>query len=68
MYLRVRKEGGILSGSEIKIIYHADNQPCASHAMSLIDGDLVVAHGLAVSDDAMSVCGSNEHLLRRASD
>lgn len=66
MFLRVRKDGGIMSGSEVRIIYHADNRPCAPQGMSIVEGETVIAHGLAVEETAVSVCGDGEYFLRRA--
>ncbi len=64
MFLKVKKEGGILSGSEIKVIYHTNNTPCVKDAMSIKAGDNVEIHGVAVADDTVSTCGSSDYYIK----
>lgn len=66
-YLKVKKKGGILSGSEIKIIYHTTGEKCANpiqDAFSIKQGDKVEVHGVAVADDTISTCSSTDYYIK----
>jgi len=66
-YLKVKKEGGILSGSEIKIIYHTTGEKCANpiqSAFSIKEGDRVEILGVAVADDTISTCPSAGYYIK----
>lgn len=66
-YLRVKKEGGILSGSIIKVVYSPGEAECRnpiSSALDIKEGDPIEIHGLAVSADTISTCESTEYYIK----
>ncbi len=64
MFLKVKKEGGILSGSEIKIIYHTNDAPCLKDIIYIKAGEKVEIHGIVIADDTVSTCGSNDYYIK----
>ena len=64
MFLKVKKEGGILSGSEFKVIYHANNIPCVKDAIYIKVGEKIEVHGLAIDDDTVSACESKDYYIK----
>jgi hypothetical protein len=65
MFLKVKKEGGVLSGSEIKVFYSSKNNKCAKNAVDIKTNDFIEVYGLAISDDTISVCGSEQYYIKK---
>ncbi|OGM57034.1 hypothetical protein A2955_03465 [Candidatus Woesebacteria bacterium RIFCSPLOWO2_01_FULL_37_19] len=66
-YLRVKKEGGILSGSEIKVVYHTGEAPCVNPIQSAFDirkGNTIEVRGVATADDTISTCESKDYYIK----
>src|SRR3989344_9293233 len=69
-YLRVKKEGGILSGSEIKVVYHTGEAPCVNpiqSAFNIKKGDTIEVRGIATGDDTVSTCESKDYYIKNLS-
>ncbi|MEJ0010821.1 MAG: hypothetical protein WDN72_10365 [Alphaproteobacteria bacterium] len=64
MFLKVKKAGGILSGSEVKVVYHANDRPCVKEAFHMQPGQKIEFHGIATDDDTVSACGSPDYYIR----
>lgn len=64
LFLKVRTADGGFGGSEIKVIYQTGNTQCSTETLHIQTGERMEIHGVAVSEDTVSTCGSHDYYIK----
>jgi hypothetical protein len=72
-FFRVRKESGIKSGDEIKVIYYpqSDDRSCVNVFVEGLDfkgGEEIEVHAVATDEDTLSICPSRDYYIKLTSE